>query len=89
MQVSWFETPGRFYVQLKSTQDDFKKLMFGLQKDYKNKAPLAKTSIGDVVVAKYSDGAMYRGSVKIQKGDKYGKLVLFFFFRLQYHSQPS
>ncbi|XP_026293854.2 maternal protein tudor [Frankliniella occidentalis] len=70
VEISWFETPARFYVQKRS--QEFNTMMKKMQSVYKNQQPVLKPAIGQAVVALYSDGILYRGEVKIEKGGKFG-----------------
>ncbi|KAJ1522671.1 hypothetical protein ONE63_001837 [Megalurothrips usitatus] len=71
--ISWFESPARFYCQLKSTQAEFEKRMRDLQSDYECRTPLSSPRVGDAIVARFKeDNGFYRGVIKIQKGNKFG-----------------
>lgn len=78
--MTWYKSPANFCVMQKSLKGDFRELMTALQKEYKEKEPVAAPSVGQVVVARYSDGAVYRAEIVIKKDAKYGEFLIFILF---------
>lgn len=73
VNVSWFYNPKHFYVQVTSSETEFKRMMVEIQRSYKKRPPASNIiPVGAAVIAHFSeDNFLYRAQVLDVRLTKY------------------